>query len=81
MSETCSKCPTWEDVPNAPGTWFQYYRSTFQSYDYFVFGPRGLEYARVPGHPAPNQCDRFRWFGPIPLDPQAEEEISKRDVK
>lgn len=70
----------WTNMPNEAGTWFRYYRSSFQTYEYVVIGPRGPEYARIPGCLLDTH-EGMRWLGPIPPDPDAQEDWPKRDVK
>ena len=70
----------WLDLPDEVGTWFGYYRGKFQTYEYLVQGPRGLEYSRIPGVLF-SSSDGWRWLGPIPVDPDAPQAISNRDVK
>lgn len=71
----------WTNVPDEPGTWFKYYRGSFQTYEYFVKGPRGLEYSRIQGVLVDHAIDGMRWLGPIPPDPESDQVFSKRDVK
>lgn len=70
----------WTDLPDQAGTWFKFYHSRFQGYEYVVMGPQGAEYSRIPGCLLDRVDEGYRWLGPVPLDPEAPEDRSKRDV-